>query len=169
MPISVNLSVSQFVNNKIVKYVKEGLEYARLSAKDIEFEVTENIMMQERKHSLEILQELKKMGFKISIDDFGVEYSSLKYIKMMPIDKIKIDKSFVDGIGNCKKDEAIIKSILSLAKNLELSVVAEGIEIDSQMNFLKENMCNHIQGYYYFRPMPAKELEILIENKEWIH
>jgi diguanylate cyclase (GGDEF)-like protein len=165
IPIAINLSVNQFVNNDIVSVVKNTLSDYGLLPHDIELEVTENIVMDKYKNSIEILDDLSKFGMKITIDDFGMEYSSLKYIKLLPLNKIKIDKTFIDGIGQNDSDEAIIKTIIALAHNLGLEVIAEGVEYDYQLEFLKNNSCYLIQGYYFFRPETAMRLEELFSRK----
>jgi diguanylate cyclase (GGDEF)-like protein/PAS domain S-box-containing protein len=155
VPIAVNLSVNQFQNKKIIEDIIKILKETGLNPKDLELEITENIIMKETDYIIDSLKQLKELGVKIAIDDFGTEYSSLNYIKQLPVDKIKIDMSFVKGININHKDEAIIKVIISLAKNLGLKVIAEGVETKEQLEFLKEQMCDEIQGYYYYKPMPA--------------
>jgi len=121
--------------------------------------------MKETEYIIECLLQLKQVGVKIAIDDFGTEYSSLNYIKQLPLDKIKIDMSFVRGINVNRKDEAVIKVIIALAKNLGLKVIAEGVETKEQLDFLRDQMCDEIQGYYYYKPMPALQVEELMKNK----
>ena len=115
----------------------------------------------------ETLTDLTDIGIRLSIDDFGTGYSSLSQLKSMPISILKIDKSFIDHIPNNKQDTAMIKSIISLAKNLELQVVAEGVETIEQLIYLRDNDCDIIQGYYYSKPVTYTEIEHLIENKKW--
>ena len=118
-----------------------------------------------KEYIIESLRLLKEYGVKIAIDDFGTEYSSLNYIKQLPIDRIKIDMSFIRGISFNEKDEAIIKVIISLAKNLGLGVIAEGVETIEQVEFLKNQMCEEVQGYYFFKPMPAVQVEEKIADR----
>ena len=99
------------------------------------------------------------MGIKIVIDDFGTGYSSLAYLKRLPVDKLKIDKSFVEGIPDDNEDVSIVKAIIALAKSLRLELIAEGVETNAQKEFLLENGCKHMQGYYYCEPLPADEIE----------
>ncbi len=101
------------------------------------------------------------MGLSISIDDFGTEYSSLSRLKSLPIDRIKIDMQFIQGIEGNEKDQAITKVIINLAKSLGLEVLAEGVETVPQLEFLNQKMCDEVQGYYYYKPMPAEEIEDL--------
>ena len=164
VPVAVNLSVNQFQNKRIIEDIIKILKETELDPKDLELEITENIIMKETEYIIESLKQLKQLGVKIAIDDFGTEYSSLNYIKQLPVDKIKIDISFVRGIGISHKDEAIIKVIIALAKNLELKVIAEGVETKEQLDFLKAQMCDEVQGYYYYKPMPAKQIAEIMRN-----
>jgi len=164
IPIAVNLSVNQFQNVKIVEQITKILIETDLNPKYLELEITENIIMKEPEYIIESLKQLKELGLTIAIDDFGTEYSSLNYIKQLPVDKIKIDLSFIQGININKKDEAIIKVIIVLAKNLGLKVIAEGVETKQQLDFLRELMCDEIQGYYYYKPMNASQIEELMSK-----
>lgn len=110
----------------------------------------------------ENLEKIKQLGVTLSIDDFGKEYSSFNRLKESPMDTIKIDMSFVQGIGICAEDEGIVRSVLSLADNLGLKTVAEGVETKEQADFLNNTACDHLQGYYFHRPMPPIELEKLL-------
>lgn len=164
VPIAVNLSVNQFLNPKIVEQIETILTQTGLNPKDLEIEVTEGIFIKEKDYVIKTLEKLKKLGVTISIDDFGIEYSSLNYLKTLPIDKIKIAMDFVSGIGKSIKDEAIIETMIVLGKNLGLKVVAEGVETKEQVEYLKKNECDEIQGFYFYRPMPANAIEALIED-----
>nr|WP_281418646.1 EAL domain-containing protein [Clostridium frigoris] len=167
VPIAINLSVNQFQNTEIVELITNILKETDLNPSYLELEITENIIMKNSEYIIESLKQLKQLGVKIAIDDFGKEYSSLNYIKQLPIDKIKIDMSFVQGINVNHKDEAIIKVIIVLAKNLGLKVIAEGVEIKEQLEFLEEQMCDEIQGYYYYKPMSATHIEeLMVKNRD---
>lgn len=159
VPISINISVNQFIDMKIISFIKDNIDKYGISPSDLEIEVTESVIMDKYTYSIDILEELSSMGIKIVLDDFGIEYSSLKYLKTLPISTIKIDKSFIDGIGNKNKDEDIIRAIISLAKNLGYSLIAEGVEHECQIDFLTANSCYFIQGYYYSRPQPPSQIE----------
>jgi len=111
-----------------------------------------------------ILEQLRGLGVTISIDDFGTEYSSLSRLKMLPLDRIKLDMQFVRGIEEGEKDKAITKVIISLAKTLGIKVIAEGVETRKQSDFLQERMCDEVQGFYFFRPMPAEQIEQILKN-----
>ena len=164
VPIAVNLSVNQFQNTKIVENITEILKKTDLKPENLELEITENIIMKEPEYIIESLKQLKQLGVKIAIDDFGTEYSSLNYIKQLPVDKIKIAMSFIQGININEKDEAIINVIIVLAKNLGLKVIAEGVETKEQLDFLRDQICDEIQGYYYYKPMSARKIEELMKT-----
>jgi diguanylate cyclase (GGDEF)-like protein/PAS domain S-box-containing protein len=162
MRIAVNISPRQFAHADFNMRLVETLDNYKLHPKDIELEVTEGVLMQNTQESLAKLDELKALGFKISVDDFGTGYSSLSYLKHFPIDVLKIDQSFVRDISNDADDAAISRAIISMAKNLNLKVIAEGVETIEQLKFLKENGCDAYQGYHFSRPMPAAELTALL-------
>ncbi|MGG3494053.1 EAL domain-containing protein, partial [Brevibacillus choshinensis] len=124
----------------------------------LELEITESMMM-DAAVSTEILRELHEFGVKISLDDFGTGYSSLSYLKQFPIHKLKIDRSFISDITKNASDQAIVATIISMARHLNMEVIAEGIETKGQLDFLMENSCQEIQGYYFSRPLPAEEVE----------
>lgn len=163
VPIAVNLSVNQFRSTKIVELITKILKETNLRPNDLELEITENIIMRETEYIIESLKQLKQLGVMIAIDDFGTEYSSLNYIKQLPVDKIKIAMSFIQGIGLNAKDEAIINVIMVLAKNLGLKVIAEGVETKEQVDFLRDQKCDEVQGYYFYKPMRVKQIEELMK------
>lgn len=111
-----------------------------------------------------VLNKLKAIGVSMAIDDFGTEYSSLSRLKMLPIDRIKIDMEFIQGIDNNQKDQAITMVIINLVKSLGVNVLAEGVETGPQLDFLNQKMCDCVQGYYYYTPMPAEEVEELLKK-----
>lgn len=164
--VAVNLSVVQFNNPHFITQVDNILKETGLDPKHLEFEITESIATQEINFTVNILNKLKKIGVFISIDDFGTEYSSLNRLKMLPIDRIKIDMQFIQGIESSAKDQAITKVIINLAKSLGLGVLAEGVETAPQLEFLNQRMCDDVQGYYYYRPMPATEIEKLLKTMQ---
>lgn len=161
--ISVNLSPRQFLNAKLPKEVAAILAETGLEAKYLELELSENITMKGSKYVQEVLLEFRAMGLHISIDHFGTEHASLSYLKNLPVDKIKIDMTFVHGVDIYKKDEAIIKAIIMLAKNMGFSVLAEGVETERQLAFLIEENCDAIQGNYCYKPMTAAEIEKILK------
>lgn len=165
--MGVNLSGIQFMNPYIINNIESVLKEAGFDPKYLEFEITESIAIKESSYALGVLNKLKKIGVSIAIDDFGTEYSSLGRLKIFPVDRIKIDMQFIQGIENNEKDRAITKTIINLSKSLGLNVLAEGVETKEQLNFLNQNMCDYIQGYYYYKPMPREEMEkVLIDIKE---
>ncbi len=162
--IGVNLSVVQFNDPLIVDKIENIIKETGIEARYLDLEITESVAVKKNISVIEILDRLKKLGVSISIDDFGMEYSSLSRFKLLPIDRIKIDMQFIQGIEDSQKDQAIIKTIINLAKSLELEVIAEGVETKGQMEFLTQGNCDEAQGYYYYKPMPADELEEILRN-----
>ncbi|HNX92885.1 MAG TPA: EAL domain-containing protein, partial [Syntrophomonas sp.] len=160
--IAVNLSIRQFQNPDITNQVKNILRETGLDPRYLELEITESMLMQDTEYVVHTLNQLKNTGISISIDDFGTEYSSLAYLKTLPVDKIKIAMPFVQGIDVSDKDEAITKAIIVLARSLGLNVIAEGVETERQFAFLTQSMCDEIQGYFFYKPMPAHALEELL-------
>jgi EAL domain-containing protein (putative c-di-GMP-specific phosphodiesterase class I) len=124
--------------------------------------VTESAAINQSHGPDETIRRLKGLGLSISIDDFGTEYSSLRRIKELPVDRIKIDMQFIRGLEDNEKDRAITLTIIDLARNLGLRVIAEGVETEQQMDFLRRNGCDEIQGYFCYRPMPPDELEYMV-------
>ena len=155
--VAVNLSVRQLQEPGLVDYIESTIADYDIPAKYIEFEITESVVMSDIDTSINILNRLHDIGVKISIDDFGTGYSSLSYLRRLPIDTLKIDCSFVCYIGISEQDNTIIKAIIALAHNLGLSVVAEGVENEIQLAYLKDHQCDVIQGYYYCEPMTFSE------------
>lgn len=162
--IAVNLSSIQFMNPFIDRDVERVLKETKLAPEYLELEITESIAIKETDFAIDILNKLKDIGISIAIDDFGTEYSSLSRLKILPIDRIKIDREFIKGIGKNEKDRAIVMIIINLAKSLGINVLAEGVETAGELEFLEEKMCDCVQGYYYYKPMPAEELEILLKK-----
>lgn len=162
--MAVNLSTIQFMNPNITHTVESVLNETNLNPEYLELEITEGVSIKEKNYVLSILNRFKNIGMSIAIDDFGTEYSSFSRLKVLPVDRIKIDMQFIRGIGENKKDEAITMIIINLAKSLGLNVLAEGVETAQQLEFLKENMCDYVQGYYYYKPMPAEEIEDILEE-----
>lgn len=158
IPVSVNLSSRQFHQANLVESIRDILEETGLEAKYLELEITESMMM-DPDLSTEILNKLNDFGVRISLDDFGTGYSSLSYLKQLPIHRLKIDRSFITDITQNASDQAIVATIIAMAKHLNMEVIAEGIETQGQLDFLTENACKEIQGYYFSRPLPATEVE----------
>lgn len=155
--ISVNLSVQQ-IDQTLVMQVSDELQKSALAPERLELEVTESMLMRNPELSRTVLGELKAIGVNFAIDDFGTGYSSLAYLKLLPLDRIKIDQSFVRDIGRDSNDEAIVRAIIALSKNLGLESVAEGVENSNQVDFLQKAGSVLAQGYLYSHPVPAEEL-----------
>lgn len=156
--MSVNLSTQQFLTRDLLAFMEEMLERTAIDPAYVVVEITEYMAM-EYEYSIQVLEQLKALGIGISIDDFGTGYSSLNYLKNFPIDYIKIDKSFVSEIMNNEKDSIIVNAIITLAHNLRKEVIAEGVETQEQLDFLKSHHCDISQGYYFSKPLPADEIE----------
>jgi diguanylate cyclase (GGDEF)-like protein len=168
--MAVNVSANQLRNPIFVEQIKNTLNETAMSPKFLEIEITESTVMNETEDIAKFLGEIRDLGVMISIDDFGTDYSSLSRLKELPIDKIKIDKQFVDGIEECEKDRAIVRTIINLANNLDLKVIAEGVENEKQLEFLKQELCDEVQGYHYYRPMSDQDIEkILFKNRILSH
>jgi len=156
--VAVNLSAVQFHDGKLVPTVARALEVSGLAPHWLELEITESVLMDDPEKVVGVLEELKALGIKLSIDDFGTGYSSLAYLKRFPIDKIKIDRSFVSDIHHDPNDAAIVRMVISMASELERKVIAEGVETQEQADFLRLHCCDEIQGYFYSPPMPGHEV-----------
>ncbi len=163
--MGVNVSIKQLQTPEIVSQVQAVLQETGLGPGSLELEITENILLREVSYALNILNSLKALGVLISIDDFGTEYASLNYLKHMPVDRIKIAMPFVQGLDESEKDQAITRSLIFLAKSMGLSVIAEGVETETQLDFLTNRMCDETQGFYLYRPMPAQEIEKLLRGQ----
>jgi diguanylate cyclase (GGDEF)-like protein len=160
--MSVNLSARQFNQTHLLHSIKEILAKTGLDPQYLELELTESIVMTDVTASLKVLHEIKSLGVKISVDDFGTGYSSLSYLKDLPLDTLKIDKSFTDDIILHTDKAPIVQTIIALAKNLNLKIVAEGVESYEQVLYLKNHGCDEMQGYYFSRPKLAHEIEPLL-------
>lgn len=164
--MSVNLSARQFAQHDLVLSVAQALNEAQLAPEFFEIELTESLVMADVDRAICILRELKALGVKLSVDDFGTGYSSLSYLKRFPIDVLKIDRSFVNDITIDPDDAAIVASIISLAHSLRLQVIAEGVETEAQLAFLREHDCDQIQGYFFSRPVGAEAFSKMLEEKK---
>jgi diguanylate cyclase (GGDEF)-like protein/PAS domain S-box-containing protein len=162
--IAINLSARQFLQRDLVASIQSVLEETGLPPEFIELEITESTLMKYEETILYSIEQLKKMGVHFALDDFGTGYSSMGYLKKFHIDTLKIDQSFIRGIGTETDDSAIATAIITLAHSLKMNVVAEGVETEEQYNYLKEKNCNEIQGFYTCRPMEAEKIELLIIN-----
>ncbi|HBG2784645.1 TPA: EAL domain-containing protein [Clostridioides difficile] len=156
VPVSINLSRVELYQPDIVKFINKTIQMYNLSSDLIEIEITETVAINELNILKNVLNELRKYGFSISMDDFGTGYSSISCLRDMPIDILKLDKSFLGGIEHDERSRNIAKSIVSLAKSLDLVVIIEGVESKEQAELMKQFGCDLVQGFYFARPMPAK-------------
>jgi diguanylate cyclase (GGDEF)-like protein/PAS domain S-box-containing protein len=162
--LSLNMATKQLECPDCFKNLKAILDKHKFKANWLELEVTEGELINKPEMAVTFLQQIRDLGVKISIDDFGTGYSSMAYLKNLPINKLKIDKSFIDNLVDNKKDRAITKTIIELAHNLNLEVIAEGVEQKEQKDMLLKNGCANIQGYYYSKPIPADEMEVFFNK-----
>ncbi|MDR6552734.1 EAL domain-containing protein [Paenibacillus qinlingensis] len=162
--MAVNISSRQFKQSNLIDIVSKALDESGLNPEYLELELTESII-QDSKYAIETMHELKLMGIFLSIDDFGTGYSSLNYLKLFPIDSLKIDQSFTRNMFDDIKDAALVHTIISMAHNLDLKVIAEGVETKEQLQFLSQRECNEAQGYLFSRPVPAKEMTSIIKQQ----
>jgi len=162
LPIAVNISASQFRQDNLMELVRGTLRDTGLEPRYLELEVTESAVMHDAERLISTLEELRSLGVFLAVDDFGTGYSSLSYLKRFPIDKIKIDRSFVCDIPGDKDDYSIVRAIIGLGKQLGLKVVAEGVETQVQLDALRESNCDHYQGFFFSRPVDADALEELL-------
>ncbi len=164
--ISINLSGKRFTHMNFVCHLIDILEETKVQKDFIEFEVTETVIMTNLAGAFHMLEKLKELGVKLALDDFGTGYSSLNYLKQLPIDTIKIDRSFIKTIQQKKNHEAIAKAIINLAHDLQLKIVAEGIENEQQVDFLKQNLCDLGQGYLFSKPLDEENMTLLLKQKK---
>jgi diguanylate cyclase (GGDEF)-like protein/PAS domain S-box-containing protein len=166
--ISVNISGRQFQQQDLVHTVTEALDSSNFDPRCLKLEITESVMMRDPKTSLDAMNSLRNLDIHLVVDDFGTGYSSLSYLKRFPVDTLKVDKSFVDGLGKDSESTAIVKAVISLAKSLGMRVTAEGIETEDQLARLRALDCDQGQGYLFSRPVPAPEAErLLLEGRTW--
>jgi diguanylate cyclase (GGDEF)-like protein/PAS domain S-box-containing protein len=162
--IAVNLSARQFTDDNLSAETAKTLQETGMDPALLEFEITESMMMYNTDKTIEVLSELRAMGIRIAIDDFGIGYSSLSHLKQFPIDIIKMDRSFVKDIPGDQADAAIADAIIAMGKRLGIMVVAEGVETNAQLVFLRERGCDEIQGYYFSKPLTANELVSYLQH-----
>ncbi|GJG99431.1 EAL domain-containing protein [Paraburkholderia terrae] len=162
--VSVNLSARQFQQRDIAKLVMQVLEETGLDPQYLELELTESTIMRNAEEAVSMLNELHALGIGLAIDDFGTGYSSLSYLKRFPVDRLKIDRSFVSDIGESSDDETITSAIIALAHSLNLQVIAEGVETSTQLDFLKERACDEMQGYFFAKPMPHDAIPGMLQR-----
>lgn len=162
--VAVNLSAVQFHRQDLCKVVQKVLSETGLEAKYLELEITESIIMKDVDRAVKTLRELKSMGVKLAVDDFGTGHSSLSYLKHFSADVLKIDRSFIRDITSNPDDAMITRTIIDLAHNLRMRVIAEGVESEAQLNYLLSNNCDEMQGYYYSKPLPVEACTALLKE-----
>jgi diguanylate cyclase (GGDEF)-like protein/PAS domain S-box-containing protein len=166
--MSVNLSMKQFVQAKLVENIAAMLQELQLSPTNLKLEITESAVMEDPIAAVEMLQQMKDLGIRLAIDDFGTGYSSLSYLHRFPLDMLKIDRSFISGISETVNEMEIARTIMPLARNLRLDVVAEGVETAEQVVELKKLKCKYAQGFYFSKPLSPDEAEALMtEHAAW--
>ncbi len=165
--VSVNVSTTQLQDTRLIQTIKSIPEKTGMSLNHLEIEITESVLMNSLEHNLQLINEIKKMGASIALDDFGTGYSSFNYLTQIPIDTLKIDKSFIDGICSNEKDRYIADSIISLAHKMKISVVAEGVEDVEQLRVLRDQFCDTLQGYLFSKPVNSSQfIELLSKTKD---
>jgi diguanylate cyclase (GGDEF)-like protein/PAS domain S-box-containing protein len=167
LPVAVNLSSVQFHRKGLVEQINTAVSSARINPELLQLEITESMIMEHLDSALETMQALSRLGYKISIDDFGTGYSSLEYLKRFPVDNLKIDRAFIKDVDTDQGDAAIVRATISMAHSMDLRVVAEGVETEEQLIFLRNLRCDMIQGYLLGVPLPAREALALIDERQW--
>ncbi len=170
LKVSLNVSIRQLQDTNFISSFKQVLEETKVDTSLIELEITESILSEDLEVITQLFQQIKALGLSISLDDFGTKYSSLSYLTNLPVDILKIDRSFIKDSCTNIKDAAIAKTIVILAKELQLKVVAEGVEDQEQVSLLEDIQCDYIQGFYYYRPMCVGDIDKLLhtlKSKEW--
>ncbi len=161
----MNLSTRQFKYNGFLESLTNALEQSGLSPASLTIEITESLMFSPLEEMIEKLEVLKKVGIKLSIDDFGTGYSSLSYLSRLPVDLLKIDKSFIDNLTKQAEKKTMVESIVKLGQSMKLKVIAEGIEKHEDLNYLRDLRCDMGQGYYFSKAIPAEEYEKILKKQ----
>lgn len=164
--ISINISGLQLVKEYLPQLLEKTIKRYEIVASNLELELTENVLLRDVDKNVAILREIKKLGIQVAIDDFGTGYASLGYLKQFPIDKLKIDRTFIKDIDKNRDDKAIADAVIVLAKSLNLDVIAEGVENSEQLEYLKYSGCNYAQGFLYSKPIEASLLKELIDERK---
>lgn len=163
--VAVNLSQRQFMEDDLVERVREALAMSQLPPGLLELEVTESLLMENPEHVIQVMNEIKTMGVRFALDDYGTGYSNLSYLKKLPIDVLKLDRSFIRGLTVDRYDQAIVKSTITLARHLGLELIAEGVETQEQLDMLRTWRCTRVQGYVISPPLAAAELLYLFRRE----
>lgn len=167
--VSVNVSTTQLKDDHLIDIIKSILEKTGMDLKHLEIEITESVLMNSFEHNLKLINQMKELGCSIALDDFGTGYSSFNYLTQIPIDTLKIDKSFIDGICSNEKDRCIADSIIDLAHKMDISVVAEGVEDNEQLQILQNQFCDTLQGYLFSKPLNSTDFIELLSKHKTLH
>jgi EAL domain-containing protein (putative c-di-GMP-specific phosphodiesterase class I) len=162
--VCVNVSARQFQDKNLIKHVTSALAESGLGAEYLELELTESLVMRDVEQAIATMKELQAMGVHFAIDDFGTGYSSLSALKSLPVSRLKIDQSFVRNLAEDEDDRTITAAVISLGQRLKMKVIAEGVETDEQLTFLRESHCDEIQGYLFSRPVEAEAITALLST-----
>ena len=162
--MAVNLSARQFKDKDFVQMVLDTISETEIDPKRLSLEITETVALEDLEYTIATIKELRTIGVSFSLDDFGTGYSSMSYLKRLPVSNLKIDKSFLDSVMEDTSDQKIIQAIICLAMNLNLHVIAEGVESPDQEQFLQESDCNFAQGFLYSKPVPKEKAEEFLEG-----
>jgi EAL domain-containing protein (putative c-di-GMP-specific phosphodiesterase class I) len=162
--MSVNVSARQFKDGVLIHQVESALRESGLEPQYLELELTESMIMQDVQQAILTMQKLKNMGVHLSVDDFGMGYSSLSALKRFPIARLKIDRSFINDLPHDQDDKAIAMAIITLGHQLELKVLAEGVETEEQCQFLSQHSCDEIQGYYLSKPLHSSDAAVFLRG-----
>jgi EAL domain-containing protein (putative c-di-GMP-specific phosphodiesterase class I)/AmiR/NasT family two-component response regulator len=163
--VAVNISSSQIQPHRLATYLDNKISQYSLNPSALDLEITESLIMDNNPTEISVLKSLKEIGVKLSIDDFGTGYSGLSYLQNFPFDVIKIDREFIKNISNNNKYIAIVQAILNLAKSLDFQTIGEGVEHETELEFLKQHQCNLVQGFLFSRPIDAEDFTELLVNK----
>jgi len=160
------VSSKQFRQNNFVEQVQESIDHYGINPSLLKLELTESLLLENVEGIIDTMITLKNIGVQFSLDDFGTGYSSLMYLKRLPLDQLKIDQSFVRDLISDGSDQAIVHTIIAMAKSLNLDIIAEGVETEDQLSFLLEKGCSSYQGYLFSRPLPLNQFEELLKLRE---
>ncbi len=164
--IAINISAAQLRQADMYTQVRSALKRHNLPGSDLELEITENLLVQDMESAVTVLEQIRSLGVKVSMDDYGTGYSSLAYMKELPVDTLKIDRCFIENLETESADRAIVNSTIVLARHLGMKVLAEGVETEAQLQTLQAFSCDEIQGYYFSEPLPEREFRsLLVEDQ----
>jgi EAL domain-containing protein (putative c-di-GMP-specific phosphodiesterase class I) len=162
--VSVNVSSKQLINSQLVTHIHDALEKGGLSPKDLRLEITETVFLSNPDMALAILNELSELGVRLYVDDFGIGYSALSYLQRLPVDTLKIDRTFISKINNQTSNSDLVASIIRLAADLGVSVIAEGVENQQQQEYLHNLKCGFAQGFHFSKPLPSQSAELWLDR-----